>query len=149
LSDRLAIRLFRSRRNHLVAYLAALDDEVPDPAERILSAVEEGEDFTDEEWKELRDETAEEVAWLVAGFGTENAQKAVKAVNALLDHGHHFKGEGLKKEWPALEKAVHQLVGNVSSMVVLQHYLERELAELLSNPQATTALRLWIQQMKK
>lgn len=133
----------------VVAYLAALDDEVPDPVERILSAVEEGEDLTDEEWKQLRDETAEEVSWLVAGFASENAQKARKAVTALLERGHRLKGEEISKEWPALEKSAHQLVGNVSSLVVLQHYLERELAELLSNPRTTTALRLWIKQMKE
>ncbi len=133
----------------VVAYLAALDDEVPDPVERILSAVEEGEELADEEWKELRDETAEEVSWLVAGFAGENAQRARKAVTALLERGHRFKGEELKKEWPALEKSAHQLVGNVSSLVVLQHYLERELAELLSNPRTTTALRMWSKQRKE
>jgi hypothetical protein len=133
----------------VAAYLAALDDEVPDPVERILSALEEGEDWADDEWKELRDETAEEVAWLVAGFNTENAQKALKAVTALLDRGHRFQGEELKKEWPVLEKSAHQLVGNVSSLVVMQHYLERELAELLSNPRTVAALRLWIKQTKE
>ena len=40
----------------------------------------------------------------------------------------------MTKQWPTLEKAAHQLVGNVSSLVVLQHYMERELAELLSIP---------------
>lgn len=133
----------------VVAYLAALDDEVPDPVERILSALEEGEDLDGDEWKELRDETAEEVSWLVAGFNTENAAKAVKVVTALLDRGHRFKGEEMKKEWPALQKSAHQLVGNVSSLVVLQHYLERELAELLSNPRTATALRMRIKQMKE
>jgi hypothetical protein len=102
-----------------------------------------------DEWKELRDETAEEVSWLVAGFGGENAQKARNAVTAFLDRGHRFKGKELSKEWPALEKSAHQLVGNVSSLVVLQHYLERELAELLSNPRTIAALRLWIKQKKE
>jgi hypothetical protein len=81
----------------VVAYLAALDDEVPDPVERILSAVEEGEERTGEEWKELRDATAEEVSWLVAGFGGESAQKARNAVTTLLERGHRSKGEELKK----------------------------------------------------
>jgi uncharacterized protein YfbU (UPF0304 family) len=133
----------------IVAYLAALDDEVPDPVERILSAVEEGAERNDDEWTELRDETAEEVSWLVAGFNTENAAKAKKAVTALLERGHRFQGEELNKQWPALEKAAHQLVGNVSSLVILQHYMERELAELLSNPQTATALRSWIKQKKE
>lgn len=126
----------------VVAYLAALDDEVPDPVERVLSAVEEGEELSGDEWKELRDETAEEVAWLVASFAGDNTPKVRKAVTAFLERGHRFKGEELKKEWAGLEKSAHQLVGNVSSLVVIQHYLERELAELLSNPRTMTALRL-------
>jgi uncharacterized protein YfbU (UPF0304 family) len=133
----------------IVAYLAALDDEVPDPVERILSALEEGAEHNDDEWKELRDETAEEVSWLVAGFNTENAARVKKAVIAFLDRGHRFQGEELNKQWPGLEKAAHQLVGNVSSLVVLQHYTERELAELLSNPRTTAALQLWIKQLKE
>lgn len=133
----------------VVAYLASLDDEVPDPVERILSALEEGEDLEGDEWKELRDETAEEVSWLVGGFNTENAARAKKAVTTLLDRGHSFQGDDRKKQWPALEKSAHQLVGNVSSLVVLQHYVERELAELLSNPRTAAALRLWIEQSKE
>lgn len=133
----------------VVAYLASLDDEVPDPVERILSTLEEGEELSGEEWKELRDETAEEVSWLVAGFNTENAAKAKKAVTALLERGHRFQGEELSKQWPSLEKAAQQLVGSVSSLVVLQHYMERELAELLSNPRTASALRAWIKQSKE
>lgn len=133
----------------IIAYLAALDDEVPDPVERILSALEEGEDHNEEEWQELRDETAEEVSWLVCGFNTENAAKAKKAVTALLDRGHRFSGDELSKQWPSLENAAHLLVGKVSSLVVLQHYMERELAELLSNPRTAAALRLWIKQSKE
>lgn len=133
----------------IVAYLASLDDEVPDPAERILSALEEGEELTGDEWKELRDETAEEVAWLVGGFKTESAARAKQSAIAFLDRGHRLQGEELNKQWPTLEKAAHQLVGNVSSLIVLQHYVERELAELLSNPRTTAALQLWIQQPKE
>jgi hypothetical protein len=57
-----------------------------------------------------------------------------KSVTDWLDRNHRFQGEALTKQWPALEKAAQQLVGNVNSLVVLQHYMERELAELLSNP---------------
>jgi hypothetical protein len=143
----LAFRLLSAAQ--IVSYLASLDDEVPDPVERILSAVEEGEDHDDEEWKELRDETAEEVSWLVCGFNTETAAKAKKAVTAFLDRGHRFSGDELSKQWPSLEKAAHQMVGNVSSLVVLQHYVERELAELLSNPRTAPAVQLWMKQNKE
>lgn len=133
----------------LVAYLASLDDEVPDPAERILSALEEGAELKGDEWNQLRDETAEELSWLVAGFKTESAARVKRTVSDWLDRNHRFQGEELTKQWPTLEKGAHQLVGNVSSVVVLQHYMERELAELLSNPRTTTALQLWIKQRKE
>lgn len=133
----------------IVAYLAALDDEVPDPVERILSTMEEGAELNEDEWKEMRDETAEEVSWLVGGFNTESAVRAKKSVTALLDRCHRLQAEELTKQWPALEKAAHQLVGNVSSLVILQHNMERELAELLSNPRTVAALRLWIKQSKE
>lgn len=133
----------------IVAYLASLDDEVPDPTERILSALEEGEKLKDDEWKELRDETAEEVSWLVAGFHKDNAARVKKAVVSLLDRGHRFQGEELNKQWSALEKSAHLTVGNVSSLVVLQHYMEREMAELLSNPRTASILQAWIKQRKE
>jgi hypothetical protein len=133
----------------IVAYLASLNDEIPDPAERILSALEEGSELGGDEWKELRDQTAEELSWLVAGFKTDSATRVKKSVTDWLDRNHRFKGAELTKQWPALEKAAHQLLGNVSSLTVLQHYMERELAELLSNPRTATALRLWIKQPKE
>jgi hypothetical protein len=133
----------------IVAFLAALDDEVPDPVERLLSALEQGAELDGDEWKELRDETAEEISWLVAGFKMDSATRVKKSVTDWLDRNHRFKGEDLTKQWPTLEKAAHQLVGNVSSLVVLQHYMERELAELLSNPRIAAALRLWIKQPKE
>lgn len=133
----------------IVAYLASLEDEVPDPAERILSSLEEGEQLNGEEWNELRDETAEEISWLVAGFNKENAARVKNAVIGLLDRGHRFKGEELNKQWSGLEKSAHQLVGHVSSLVILQHYMERELAELLSNPRTAAALQAWIKQRKQ
>jgi hypothetical protein len=142
-----AVRLLRPPQ--IVAYLTGLDDEAPDPVERILSALEEGPKLSEVKWKEMRDETAEEVSGLLGGFNTENAAKAKKAVTALLDRGHRFSGAELTKQWASLEKAAHQLVGNVSPLVILQHFMQRELAELLSNPQSATAIRLWIKQSKE
>lgn len=142
-----AFRLFSAAQ--IVAYLSALDDEVPDPAERLLSALEEGSELKDEEWKELRDETAEEVAWLAVGFKTDSAARVKNSAIAFLDRGHRFQGEELTKQWTMLEKDAHQLVRNVTSLMVMQHYMERELAELLSNPRTAAALKSWNKQPKK
>ncbi|HEY7326816.1 MAG TPA: hypothetical protein VH592_04210 [Gemmataceae bacterium] len=133
----------------IVSYLASLNDEIPDPAERILSALEEGSELAAEEWKELRDQTAEEISWLVEGLRMESATRMRKTVTDWLDRNHRFQGAELTKQWPALEKSANQLVGNVSSLLILQHYMERELAELLSNPRTAAALQLSIKQEKE
>src|SRR5579883_461440 len=134
----------------VVSLLAAMDNEVPDPVERILFTLSEGEELDAEDWKSLRDETAQEVTWLMHGFNN-NAEtaKTTKAVSDLLDRGHRLKGDALKKELDSIEQAARKLTGGVSPIVVLQHYMERELAELLSNPQIVTVLKARLEQMKK
>lgn len=134
----------------VVSFLASMDNEVPDPVERILFALSEGEELDAEDWKSLRDETAQEVIWLIHGFNSNTeAAKTTKAVSDLLDRGHRLKGDALKKEQESIEQAARKLTGGVSPVVVLQHYMERELAELLSNPQIVTALKARLDQMKK
>jgi hypothetical protein len=133
----------------IVSYLAAMENEVPDPVDRILLTISEGEELTAEEWKSLREEASEEVAWLVHGFNAAAAKNAAKTVAALLDRGHALKGDALRKELPALDAAAKKLVGGAGPIVVLQHYMEREMAELLSNPRAAAAMKARIEQLKK
>jgi hypothetical protein len=133
----------------IVSYLASLDDEVPDPVERLLSTLEEGAESDGDEWKELRDGTAEELSWLVSGFKTESAVLVKKRVSDWLDRNHRYKGAELTKQWATLEKSAHEMFARTTSLVVLQHYMERELAELLSNPRTAAALRLGIKQPKE
>ncbi|HXD86006.1 MAG TPA: hypothetical protein VN641_05915 [Urbifossiella sp.] len=133
----------------IVSYLAAMENEVPDPVERVAATLIEGEELPADEWKSLRDETASEIAWLMHGFNSPAEKGTVKSVTALLDRGHAFKGENLAKELPGLEAAAKKLVGGVGPIVVLQHYMERELAEFLSNPRAVVALKARIEQLKR
>jgi hypothetical protein len=141
------LKLFRAAQ--VVSFLAALDDEVPDPAERILLSIGEGEDMKDEEWKSLRDETAEEVGWLIHGFDHEKAKLTAKEASALMDRGHRLKGDALTKEIHVLDESVRKLIGPVGPALVLQHFMERELAEFLSNPRAMAAMKARVENAKK
>jgi len=134
-----ALKLFTAAQ--VISYLAAMENEVPDPVERILLTLNEGADLPANDWKSLRDETAEEAAWLIHGFNSEAMKGTVKAITELLERGHRLKNSELEKEIDELERAARKLAGNIGPAVVLQHYLERELAEFLSNPQAVTALK--------
>ena len=58
-------------------------------------------------------------------------------------------GIKLNQELDAFEQNARRLAGGVSPIVVLQHYMERELAELLSNPRAVAALKARLEQLQK
>jgi hypothetical protein len=134
-----ALKLFTAAQ--VVSYLAAMENEVPDPVERIVLALNEGIDLAANEWKSLRDETAEEAACLIHGFHSEAVKGTVKEVTELLERGHRLKSSELEKEIDGLERAARKLAGDVGPAAVLQHYMEREMAEFLSNPEAVAALR--------
>jgi hypothetical protein len=142
-----ALKLFTA--SQVISFLTAMESEVPDPVERITIALNEGEELPVEEWNSLRNETAEEVAWLVHGFNSDKGKALTKAVNDFLDRHHRLKGEALKKELDSIEQAARKLTGEVSPVAVLQHYMERELAELLSNPCAVLAMKARLEQLKK
>jgi hypothetical protein len=93
-----------------------------------------------EEWKKRRDGVAEEIGWLLAGFGKDKAQKYQDRAAALLDKAHAWTEDELKKNGPVLEAAVQELLGDIGPLDILRNLLQRDLAELLSNPRLASAV---------
>jgi hypothetical protein len=58
----------------------------------------------------------------------------------LLDRAHDLKDEQFKKEHAALLASAAEIVGEASTLDVLQRTLEGALAELLSNPRLPDAI---------
>jgi hypothetical protein len=133
----------------IVSYLHDLEDEVPEPVERVWTALEEGQDEADKDWKESRDDAAEEVGWLVAGFDNDETARITDEVRKLLDKEHRLKGEELKKEKERIEKEIRKIVGDYNPVDVLQNYMIRDLAELLSNPQLPAAIQARLKAAKE
>ena len=50
---------------------------------------------------------------------------------------------------PQLRQAAQKLVGGVSPIAIVDHYVQGKLAELLANPQAVAAIRGRLEKMKK
>src|SRR5262249_22010293 len=122
--------------------------EVPDPVERILETIADGAELSDDEWATLRDQTADEVGWLVHGFGNAAAKTAAKDVSAILDRGHKLQDDALRQAMPALEQSARK-TANAEPTVVLRHFMEREIAQLFSNPRGMAAMKLWLEKSKK
>jgi hypothetical protein len=124
----------------LVAYLAYVDEDVVDPLDRLLDALESVRGLKPAEWKEKRDEVAEEVAWLVAGVDADRADRVNDQVVALLSKARGLGDAEFKAGRADLTKEARKIRGDVSPGRVLQHVVERAVAEMLSNPRLMAAL---------
>jgi hypothetical protein len=143
-----ALRLFSARQVH--AYLGNYDeDDLPDPFERMTEAMKTGRSLTAADWKTLCKEAAEEVGWQVAGLDDTAAKKVADKVTALLEQSRRLNNEEFKAKQPELEKSARDILGDVGPTDVLKHLAERDLAELLSNPQLPTALEARLKKAKK
>jgi hypothetical protein len=121
-------------------FLAGYADGLPDPRERLAEAIEEVRKRPDKEWQPLRDEVADEVSWLVAGLDVDAEAVVRDRVTALLDRAHRLKDEAFKEKRAELDKEVDRIVGKLGPTDVHRHFLERTLAELLSNPRLAAAI---------
>ena len=125
------LRLLTARQ---VMHYLSEREEAPDLLLLILTTSVKGRSMKGEEWKELRDEVAEEVADLLAGVHQAEHKRVTETVTALLDAGQRSKEKDLEKLKKETEAAVASLVGNRGPLDLARNVLERDLAELLSNP---------------
>jgi len=113
-------------------------DELPDPLERLLNAIDQARQLDSDSWQELTEEVVEELSWQLGGLDPERGKRAGERVEQLLKAVRAAKD--LVRRRPEFEQSARQLVGQVLPTVVLHNYAEHALAELLSNPLLAAAL---------
>jgi hypothetical protein len=121
-------------------FLAGYADTFPDPRERLAEAITEVRKRPDKEWQPLRDEVADAVAELVAGLDVDAEAGVRDRVTALLDRAHRLKDDAFKEKRAELDREVDRIVGKLGPTDLHRHFLERSLAELLSNPRLAAAI---------
>jgi hypothetical protein len=143
-----ALRLFSARQVH--AYLGNYDeDDLPDPLERMSDAMKDGRALTAADWKTLCKEVADEVGWQIGGLDDDAEKKVADKVAALLERSRKLTNDDFKAKQPDLEKAAREILGDVGPTDVLRHLAQRDLAELLSNPQLPAALEARLKKPRK
>lgn len=134
--------LRRLSARQVAGFILDYADEFPDPREKLTAAFDEMRKLPGTEWQEARDQTADQVGWLVAGIEPE-AEKAVRdKVSALLTRVHRLSAADFKAQRPKLDRDIEAIVGKVGPTDVLRHFMERSLAELLSNPRLAAAVKV-------
>lgn len=126
--------------SQVASYVAGLADEISDPLDLLLNAIDRARTVEGKEWRELREGVSEEVGRLVGGVNAEQAQSVSDRVTQLLILARGPKEPEYKKQRAELEKTARQIVGNAGPFEVLRHVVEQSLAELLSNPLLPQAL---------
>jgi len=137
------------KAGQIAAYLASHADQVSDPAELLVSALEAireakadgggaGGDGQNEADVLMKEEPAE-VGYLVAGDDAAAGQIARQAAAWLEDHENLSDAE-IAQQGAALETSAQQVVGDVGPMTVLDHWMDEQIATLLANPQLKGAL---------
>lgn len=133
-----------------VAFLVSdLESETLDPFDRIVDTVENGRKLAPAAWGKLRDSVAEELAWLAAGSNPNEARLAARRVANLLDRQRSLSPTAFEANQESLEKEANGILANVGPFEVVRHAVERELAELLANPQLPVAIQARMQAAKK
>jgi hypothetical protein len=135
-----AFRLLRPKQ--LGNFFGSVAEEVGDPQERLVSALEQVRSEKNDDWEDVRDDLADDVAWLLGGLDADRSKLVRTEVADLLTRAHNLNEDEFGKQRADLEKAARGIGANVASTEVLQHAAERALARLLSNPRLSQALQV-------
>ncbi|HTW93189.1 MAG TPA: hypothetical protein VMD30_00245, partial [Tepidisphaeraceae bacterium] len=120
----------------IAAYLAGHADEVEDPVEELVDTAAALGDSDPSDQTGIIQDAADDVGRLVAGMDDAKA-KAISDRAAAWLEANKDAGDSAKA---SLEASAKALVGNVSPMDVLDHWMQLQMVTLLSNPQLAPAI---------
>jgi len=132
------LRLLGPRQ--IALHLSYYGDQVPDPAATLENAVDTARDMKEKEWKQLREEVADQVGPLVIGLDAEKAGQLSDRAIQLLIEVRALSKQDFERRRDEFHKQAREIVGDVNAFDVLRHLVEQSLAEMLSNPRLVSAL---------
>jgi hypothetical protein len=138
---KVADALKKVKASQLAAYLAEHADEIADPVELMMDTLAEVHEAADADDPESEmQHVAAEVGWMVAGMDVAKAKEITDKVGNWLHAGKQLKEEEYAGRIANFEESAKRIVGDIGPMQVLNHWVEHELAHLLSNPQLPVAV---------
>jgi hypothetical protein len=130
-------------------YYGFFSEDWKGPGELLSDALQNGRKAADADWASLRERTADDVAWLLAGCDDDTFKDARAKVVAFLDRARKLSDSEFKSQQVKREQAIQSLVAKVGPIEVLRHSLERDIAELLTNPRLGAAIEARLAHAKK
>ena len=128
------------KASQIAAYLAVHAEEVADPAEQMIDALNDLRSGESDDPDGDAQDSADDISHLVAGLDAAKAEQVSAKVLEWFKANRDLKDEQFEAKKAALEESAHKIVGDIPAMTVLSHWLEYEAATLLSNPQLIGAI---------
>jgi hypothetical protein len=126
--------------SQVASYISEHSDDVPDPVQTMIDALDEGEGKTGDDYASIKSEAADQVAVLLAGIDPKAQEPIAKKVSDWIDSNHKLSADELKNKRQSLEASAKEIVKQPDPIECLRHWLERDLADLLSNPELSESL---------
>jgi len=136
------------KASQLAAYIAAHADDVGDPIELMndgLTALREAKAATQpnsDEADDIASETSSSVAVLVAGMDGPKAATVAERVTEWLKSNAQLSEADFNANEKKRDAEAREITGSIGPSDVLEHWLQEQMAVLLSNPQAIRAIDL-------
>jgi hypothetical protein len=138
----------KMRPSQLASYVGFLAEDLVDPQDALVETLKEIRGLKGDDWKDRRDDVAEELGNLLGGLDEKKAKRFNDAVVALVDKAKGLSDDEFKSKSAELEKEAEKLTGEVGPERVLRNRVEHTLAELLSNPRLGPALEKRLKETK-
>jgi hypothetical protein len=127
--------------SQVAAYLSANEDDVSDPLELMMDALDQLADKPPaDEYAGIRSELTSQVAMLLAGLDKKAQEPIAKKVSEWLDAAHSVDASRLESERSKFEKSAREITGKDDAFGTLRNWMQREMAVLLSNPALPEAI---------
>jgi len=123
-------------------YLAQNAEDVEDPGEILVDALHQCRNLSDADFEVLRDDTADEIGLLASGVNPAKPPLVIQKAARFLTRCRGLSAQEYQAQKATLEDEARKMV-EIDPITCLRHWMEGELADLLSNPQLQTALKDW------
>jgi hypothetical protein len=133
------------KATQIAAYLAAHADEIGDPVEMMVGTAEQVQQLRSAgsepgEIGNLVHDASTEIGQLVAGLDDDKAKSVAADAEKWIRAKGASNDEITPEKHQSLEESARQVVHNVHPMRVLNNWINRQMAMVLSNPQLPDAI---------
>ncbi|MDB5323536.1 MAG: hypothetical protein JWN40_5167 [Phycisphaerales bacterium] len=132
--------LKKVKASQIAAYLAVHAEELSDPAEQMIDSLNEQRSGDSDDPEGDAQDAADDIAHLVVGLDAAKGKEISDQVVAWFKGNRDLKEDEFAARKASLEESAKKIVGELPAMTVIGHWLDYEIATLLSNPQLPGAI---------